>query len=72
VVRARRINDVLLESYAFETGDDNPNPIPTKVMMNMLGFGAGECRLPMGPPPEGLAERARGVWERLQSARESL
>ena len=72
VVRARRINDVLLESYAFETGDDNPNPIPTKVMMNMLGFGVGECRLPMGPPPAGLADRARGVWERLQSARESL
>ncbi|MEN9792408.1 MAG: dihydrodipicolinate synthase, partial [Actinomycetota bacterium] len=55
---ARRINDVLLESYAFETGDENPNPIPSKVMMNHLGFAVGECRLPMGPPPVGLAERA--------------
>lgn len=72
VSRARRINDALLESYAFETGDDNPNPIPTKVMMNMLGFNVGQCRLPMGPPPDGLAERARGVWDRLESARASL
>ena len=31
VEAARRWNDVLLESYAFETGDDNPNPIPSKV-----------------------------------------
>jgi 4-hydroxy-tetrahydrodipicolinate synthase len=72
VARARRINDVLLDSYAFETGDDNPNPIPTKVMMNTLGFKVGQCRLPMGPPPAGLEERARGVWARLESARASL
>lgn len=72
IARARRINDVLLESYAFETGDDNPNPIPTKVMMNTLGFKVGQCRLPMGPPPAGLEERARGVWARLESARASL
>ena len=66
---ARRWNDVLLESYAFETGDDNPNPIPSKVMMNHLGFSVGECRLPMGPPPAGLAERAAVVHANLQKAR---
>ncbi|MGA1362005.1 MAG: 4-hydroxy-tetrahydrodipicolinate synthase [Ilumatobacteraceae bacterium] len=69
VAAARRWNDVLLESYAFETGDDNPNPIPSKVMMNHLGFDVGECRLPMGPPPAGLAERAARVHANLEMVR---
>jgi 4-hydroxy-tetrahydrodipicolinate synthase len=72
VATARRINDILLESYAYETGDDNPNPIPSKVMMNHLGFNVGECRLPMGPPPAGLAERAREVHANLEKARAGL
>jgi 4-hydroxy-tetrahydrodipicolinate synthase len=66
---ARKWNDALLESYAFETGDDNPNPIPSKVMMNHLGFDVGECRLPMGPPPAGLAERAARVHANLERSR---
>lgn len=69
VAAARRWNDVLLESYAFETGDENPNPIPSKVMMNHLGFDVGECRLPMGPPPPGLAERAARVHANLEKVR---
>ena len=72
VALARKYNDILLESYAFETGDDNPNPIPSKVMMNHLGFKVGECRLPMGPPPAGLADRAAVVHANLQKAREAL
>ena len=72
VVLARKYNDILLESYAFETGDDNPNPIPSKVMMNHLGFKVGDCRLPMGPPPAGLADRAAVVHANLQKAREAL
>lgn len=72
VETARRMNDILLESYAFETGDDNPNPIPSKVMMNHLGFSVGECRLPMGPPPVGLAERAATVHANLEKARAAL
>ena len=69
VKTARMWNDVLLESYAYETGDDNPNPIPSKVMMNHLGFRVGECRLPMGPPPAGLVERAAAVHANLEKAR---
>jgi len=72
VALARQYNDILLESYAFETGDDNPNPIPSKVMMNHLGFKVGDCRLPMGPPPAGLADRAATVHANLQKAREAL
>ena len=72
VALARQYNDILLESYAFETGDDNPNPIPSKVMMRHLGFNVGDCRLPMGPPPAGLADRAAIVHANLQKAREAL
>lgn len=71
IAGARKWNDILLESYAFETGDDNPNPIPSKVMMNHLGFNVGECRLPMGPPPAGLAERAALVHANLEKARKA-
>jgi 4-hydroxy-tetrahydrodipicolinate synthase len=72
VALARKYNDILLESYAFETGDDNPNPIPSKVMMNYLGFNVGDCRLPMGPPPAGLTDRAAVVHANLQKARVAL
>lgn len=54
-------NDRLLASYAFESSDEAPNPIPTKVMLGVLGQPSGQCRLPLGPPPEGLTERARHV-----------
>ncbi len=62
---AQRINATMIESFDFETGDDNPNPIPTKALLRELGFAVGECRLPMGPAPEGLAERARSVLRNL-------
>jgi 4-hydroxy-tetrahydrodipicolinate synthase len=71
VVGARRVNARLLESFAFETGDENPNPLPSKVMMNVLGLEVGEARLPMGPPPAGLEDRARAVLDNLRAARAS-
>ena len=69
IAGARAVNSRMLESFAFETGDDNPNPLPSKVMMNHLGLDVGEARLPMGPPPSGLAERAEKVFSNLQAAR---
>ena len=66
---ARRVNARLLASFDFETGDDAPNPLPTKVMMNLLGLEVGEARLPMGPPPAGLDLRAREVLDGLAAAR---
>lgn len=71
VAGARRVNARLLESFAFETGDDNPNPLPSKVMMNVLGLDVGDARLPMGPPPAGLEERARTVLANLRASRTS-
>jgi 4-hydroxy-tetrahydrodipicolinate synthase len=68
-VAARRINARQLESYEFETGDEAPNPVPSKAMLRTLGHDVGECRSPMGPTPHGLEHAARGVYERLVAAR---
>lgn len=69
VAAARDVNARLLESFAYETGDDAPNPIPTKVMMRHLGFPVGDARLPLGPAPADLPARAAVVWEHLVAAR---
>jgi len=65
VTGARAINARLTESWAFETGDLTPNPLPTKAMMRVMGLPAGQCRLPLGPAPEGLEDRARQVLANL-------
>jgi 4-hydroxy-tetrahydrodipicolinate synthase len=66
---ARAVNARLLESFAFETGDTAPNPIPAKAMLRVLGHPVGQCRLPMGPAPAGLEDTARAVHERLVASR---
>ncbi len=71
-VGARLVNTRLLESFAFETGDDAPNPIPTKAMMRHLGLRVGQARLPMGDAPAFVEERAPQVWANLQRWRESF
>ncbi len=65
VESARRINAGLLASYDYENSVDAPNPIPTKALLRVLGLKVGECRPPMGPAPDDLAERARKVLEDL-------
>ncbi|HUZ43758.1 MAG TPA: 4-hydroxy-tetrahydrodipicolinate synthase [Acidimicrobiales bacterium] len=67
VDEARRLDALLLDSHHFQTGDEAPNPIPAKVMMNLLGLRVGQCRLPVGPPPGGLEDRARRLLEELGS-----
>ena len=71
VAEATRVNAALLESYAFETGEEAPNPLPTKEMMKLLGFAVGDARLPMGPAPEWVAERAKTVKANLDAFRSS-
>jgi 4-hydroxy-tetrahydrodipicolinate synthase len=68
-VGARLVNSRLLESFAFETGDEAPNPVPTKAMLRHLGLPVGQARLPMGVEPDWLAGRAAEVWDNLQSWR---
>ena len=59
----------MLPSFAFETGDLTPNPIPSKAMMRTLGFEVGQCRLPLGDAPAGLEDEARRIYAELVSAR---
>jgi hypothetical protein len=62
---ARQANARLQESWTFQTGELTPNPIPSKAMLRSLGLPAGQCRLPLGPAPDGLEDRARDVYARL-------
>lgn len=68
--RARLLNSRMLESFAFATSDEAPNPVPAKAMLRHLGKPAGRCRPPMGPDPEGLEDRAAEVYARLVAARD--
>jgi len=68
---ARLVNARLVESFAFETGDEAPNPIPTKAMLRHLGFAVGQARLPMGAAPEWVDARAAEVHANLLAARAS-
>jgi len=68
VDEARRVNASLLESYSYETSETAPNPVPAKAMMRVLGLPVGQCRLPMGPAPDGLEDTARVVLANLGDA----
>ena len=67
--RARQLNQLLLESWAYETGDESPNPGPAKAMLRHLGQPSGHCRPPMGADPEWLDERAAEVYANLVAGR---
>ncbi|HEX7168880.1 MAG TPA: 4-hydroxy-tetrahydrodipicolinate synthase [Acidimicrobiales bacterium] len=66
LARAREINESLVPSFEFETGDDNPNPVPTKAMLRMLGLPAGTCRLPhVETDGDALRTAAKAIAETL-------
>lgn len=69
VAAARAVNRRMLESFAYETGDLAPNPIPTKAMLRTRGWAVGQCRLPIGHAPDWVEPRAREVWANLEAAR---
>jgi 4-hydroxy-tetrahydrodipicolinate synthase len=69
VERARTVNTALLESYAFQSSEDAPNPLPAKAMMRVRGLPGGHCRLPLGDGPADLDERAKEVLAGLDSWR---
>ncbi|MGH9134383.1 MAG: 4-hydroxy-tetrahydrodipicolinate synthase [Ilumatobacteraceae bacterium] len=69
---ARLVNSRMLESFAFESGDEAPNPIPSKAMMRHLGLAVGQARLPMGPAPAFVDERAPQVLANLQRWRDAF
>lgn len=65
VESARTINARLLDSFAFESSEAAPNPVPTKAILRVLGLPAGHCRPPMDAEPPGLEDQARAVLAQL-------
>jgi 4-hydroxy-tetrahydrodipicolinate synthase len=61
VSEARQLHARLVPSFAFESTDEAPNPVPTKAVLRHLGLPAGQCRLPVGPAPEGLDAAAAAL-----------
>lgn len=61
VAGARALNARLLPSYAYMNSDTCVFSQAVKVMLDVLGQPIGDCRLPLGPAPEGTAEAARAV-----------
>ena len=61
VAEAQRLNATMLPSYAFKSCDETPNPLPAKAMIRVLGHPVGQCRLPMGPAPADLDQRASAL-----------
>jgi 4-hydroxy-tetrahydrodipicolinate synthase len=71
VERALQINAETLDFVAFQSSDDAPNPMPAKAMLRAMGMSAGQCRLPHGPAPAWLDERAEVLLRELEKWRSS-
>jgi len=66
MVGARTANQRLLESYAFESTPDYPNPVPAKAACRALGLPVGQCRLPNPEAPASLDSEANTIISRLR------
>jgi 4-hydroxy-tetrahydrodipicolinate synthase len=62
---AAEVNRVMLDSFAYESLPDAPNPIPAKTLMRVLGHPVGPCRPPLDSEPADLADKARSVLGNL-------
>lgn len=62
---ARQINERLLPSFRYMNSDTCVFSQSVKVAMGVLGVPIGECRLPLGPAPEGTDELATIVLRDL-------
>ena len=63
---ALRINATLQESFEFSNSETSVYSMSVKAMLRALGVDVGDCRLPLPSAPPEMAERAKGVWSRLQ------
>ncbi len=68
-LEARRLNEVLAESCAFESTETYPNPVPAKAALRALGLDVGDCRLPHSPADDEIDARAARVVAALAASR---
>lgn len=63
VAKARELNARMLPSFDWSNQEVQPNPIPTKAMMRVLGHAVGYGRSPMNIEPPGLEAAAKALLE---------
>jgi 4-hydroxy-tetrahydrodipicolinate synthase len=68
-VHAREFNERLTPSYAFESSDLYPNPMPSKAALRYLGLDVGQCRPPHSESDDTLDADAAKVVAALQASR---
>jgi len=71
VKTAIAMNQRMLPSFGFETGDIAPNPIPTKAMLRVLGLPGGHGRPPMNVSPDGIEDEARQILDGVDLGEEA-
>lgn len=71
IARAISINQAMLPSFAFESSDEAPNPLPSKAVLRARGLPVGQCRLPLGDAPAVLDDAARELLGALDEWRAS-
>jgi 4-hydroxy-tetrahydrodipicolinate synthase len=67
--KAQQLNERAARSFAFESTEAYPNPLPSKAALRVLGFNVGECRLPHGPSDSALDAEAAEIVASLKTAR---
>lgn len=68
-VKAQMYNERLAPSYAFESSESSPNPLPSKAALRALGFAVGQCRLPLGEADPTLDAAANDLVASLRAQR---
>ncbi len=66
---ARELYERAAPSFAFESTEEYPNPMPTKAALRVLGINVGECRPPHGPSEIELDLAAAEIVSSLKSSR---
>ncbi|HEV3268865.1 MAG TPA: 4-hydroxy-tetrahydrodipicolinate synthase [Acidimicrobiales bacterium] len=66
---AQMLNERAAASFAFESTEAYPNPMPAKAVLRVLGFNVGECRLPHAPSDTELNAAAAEIVSSLKTAR---
>jgi len=72
VEAATELHLELFDSVAFQSSEDDPNPLPAKAVLRALGLPAGQCRLPLGtasPDLDAAAVAMLGALEAWRSKR---
>jgi 4-hydroxy-tetrahydrodipicolinate synthase len=68
-VEAQRLNEVAAKSFAFESTEAYPNPMPSKAALRYLGIDVGQCRLPHSESDDTLDADAAKIVAALQASR---